>query len=900
MAGSAGHIDDAVVGRFPTGYAGHPISDNIVFTADATAGILIQASGAELYDKWRWRFYRPTGSLAVDCYMQIVPPGSPGNTTGYVALVQNCSGPLRPTSYRYPAGCPCSFGYIGGAFAISGTSSVDFEGTWTGSIDYTDPSGTVTPGVVSDNIYLVETPLVAVLHGFHSDCESSSMTTLEANLALALEVASARVRCYEYKWAEGIRADAQGMGAWLRSFADDVDPDQGEVDIVAHSQGGLVARYYYQLLRDPSVDPEVGSIAMLGTPNTGVNLVKIARWNCPRWARIFPGINKACDVVDISGLVLGGIIDLNWPVIDDFKPGSGVLRDLNDGFVLPDRPVMRAHVGDHTTWLGHLFSGGGENDCFVSWNSTFGKGAVFGDRSQYADFKYDGVSHSGGFPLCDGTNTLTNNTALVQNLLPDIKPHFGFPARPLAAAPGPLASSVALDPDTPILRAVPGGVTQGASNTEVVSVPAGVANATFAVLWAGGDQPTRLDVRVLRPDGAPVASSDPDVLETVTLDGSADTFFLIGAGFTVAAPIAGDWSIEVTGAAVGVDGEPYLVGVFPDSQVALSAETTENLALSGDPQVAVAQILDGETPVSANITATVFATDGTEDTITLVDDGTQGDAQPGDLLYSHAVATQGSCGTVRILVAADAPLTSEGAVHREQIASFDVHVAGDAIRDPCSADDDGDGMTDELEASGGTSPVNSDTDGDGLLDGDEVNTYSTDPLAADTDADGLSDGAEVDVYASNPLSADTDADSLSDGDEVNVYSTDPTRGDTDDDGCHDGKEVAATFATLDPLDRWDFYSVPVPALFSAPDPLNAPRDNKVSASDAQAVNAYFKKGARTGTLEYEQDLNANSVKDGVEYDRTIVGTLGSGPPDGVVAASDAQRAYAQFKAGFNC
>jgi hypothetical protein len=121
--------------------------------------------------------------------------------------------------------------------------------------------------------------------------------------------------------------------------------------------------------------------------------------------------------------------------------------------------------------------------------------------------------------------------------------------------------------------------------------------------------------------------------------------------------------------------------------------------------------------------------------------------------------------------------------------------------------------------------------------------------------------------------------------------------DDDNDGCSDVKEPALT---LDPLYAWDFYSVPVPSLFAAPNPLVVFRDSAVSASDAQAVFAYFKAGAKTGQPEYEQDLNANGIKDGVEYDRTVVGPGKSGPPDGVVSASDAQLAFAQFKAGYHC
>ena len=121
--------------------------------------------------------------------------------------------------------------------------------------------------------------------------------------------------------------------------------------------------------------------------------------------------------------------------------------------------------------------------------------------------------------------------------------------------------------------------------------------------------------------------------------------------------------------------------------------------------------------------------------------------------------------------------------------------------------------------------------------------------------------------------------------------------DSDGDGCRDSHE--STWS-LDAWNGWDFYSVPVPALFTAPNPTTDFRDGIVAASDAQVVFAYFKIGAKTGTTEYEEDLNLNGIKDGVEYDRTAVGPGESGPPDGVLSASDAQVAFAQFRAGFKC
>ncbi len=123
--------------------------------------------------------------------------------------------------------------------------------------------------------------------------------------------------------------------------------------------------------------------------------------------------------------------------------------------------------------------------------------------------------------------------------------------------------------------------------------------------------------------------------------------------------------------------------------------------------------------------------------------------------------------------------------------------------------------------------------------------------------------------------------------------------DTDNDGCRDTEELQLVPPT-DLHDAWDFFSVPVPALFAAPNPLVVFRDSIVSASDAQAVFGYFKAGAHTGATVYEQDLNGNGIPDGIEYDRSVAGPGASGPPDGTVSATDAQLAFAQFKKSYRC
>lgn len=125
------------------------------------------------------------------------------------------------------------------------------------------------------------------------------------------------------------------------------------------------------------------------------------------------------------------------------------------------------------------------------------------------------------------------------------------------------------------------------------------------------------------------------------------------------------------------------------------------------------------------------------------------------------------------------------------------------------------------------------------------------------------------------------------------------RGDSDCDGCPDANEALLVPPT-DPHNQWDFYSVPLPALLAAANPAIVFRDKTVGPGDAQAVFAYFKVGAKSGTAAYDQDLNLNEIPDGREYDRSLIGPGRSGAPDGVITAADAQLAFAQFKAAYHC
>ena len=146
-----------------------------------------------------------------------------------------------------------------------------------------------------------------------------------------------------------------------------------------------------------------------------------------------------------------------------------------------------------------------------------------------------------------------------------------------------------------------------------------------------------------------------------------------------------------------------------------------------------------------------------------------------------------------------------------------------------------------------------------------------------------------------------------------MYGTDPLNPDTDGDGCTEGYELGIGFAPLDP---WDVYDVPVPAV-ADPTP-NGERNAKIDMGDVLAVLFYAfardDQGPNGNGVDYDSwkdgDWTGPTVMypDGVEdvlddvgrrYDRsageppTPQEFDPAGPPNGVVDMGDVLATLAQ-------
>lgn len=121
--------------------------------------------------------------------------------------------------------------------------------------------------------------------------------------------------------------------------------------------------------------------------------------------------------------------------------------------------------------------------------------------------------------------------------------------------------------------------------------------------------------------------------------------------------------------------------------------------------------------------------------------------------------------------------------------------------------------------------------------------------------------------------------------------------DADGDKCSDGDEVKRA-KPGDPLDPWDFYSVPAPAL--TVNSASVADEGIGISTDVVALLAYS--GASAGTTLYDQDLDGNGIPDGLQYDRSKITQYGGDwpaePDGGIGITTDVLAMLAQ--SGFTC
>lgn len=166
-------------------------------------------------------------------------------------------------------------------------------------------------------------------------------------------------------------------------------PDHGKaLDVVAHSMGGLVSRWFIERGGGNRV---VRRLVMFGTPNNGSPWPRAQEWATTALA---VGLNELSKVVWPASVLAGLVQAVEWVdvTLDQMIPDSSFLRDLYAGpdpkvpytLIAGNTSLIRATSGDEERrsrlarllsrlWsdrtkydLANLFFGGAENDIAVS------------------------------------------------------------------------------------------------------------------------------------------------------------------------------------------------------------------------------------------------------------------------------------------------------------------------------------------------------------------------------------------------------------------------------------------------------------------------------------------------------------------------------------------------------
>jgi len=463
---------------------------------------------------------------------------------------------------------------------------------------------------------------------------------------------------------------------------------------------------------------------MIGTPNEGNEVLRdvttFNEANCLRL--IYDFGNEELVARCAVAAVFHAFLDTQG--LQDLAADSDFLTHLNRQFEIPELVTYSVQYG---------LNGGGssplhpheEGDCIVSLLSARGPNQQL---AQVAE-EHAALSHTNDpFPFIDPcvANPLTQAAAVVSNTKAVIAGSGGGSGHgAFAAAPAPDAPSV------PVVVEFEDGVTAGNSKVHEVTVPNDMSAASFGVYAIAAEASPELSVQLKRPDLSVVDSDDDDVVSQASV-GSTGALGLNAHTTTISNPDVGTWEITVSASSSPTGGVPYVVMVIPDSQVTLAAQTNEPSVAANDQVTLSASLFDGTSKIAASsLSAEVMKPDSSTIQLNLLDNGTAGDKQSGDLVYSATFSATSACGTYPIKLTGTGTSTAEGTVTRITSAVFQVHVAESTLGDPCNSDDDDDSLTDDDELNGKTSPKTS------------LGTLFADPFDSDTDDDGCTDGQEL-------------------------------------------------------------------------------------------------------------------------------------------------------------
>jgi len=425
---------------------------------------------------------------------------------------------------------------------------------------------------------------------------------------------------------------AKEIGFWTK------EDEVARVDIVAHSMGGLVSRYYVE---NAGYKNDVRKLIMLGTPNHGSELAYYARWGPLLWSVLLPPETLKELIKDIGKDKLKGkLLGDSWKQMACYSP---FLNTLNHGHW--------TETGGHdyiNLFVHYATIAGTKDNPWTGWillDEDDGIVAVWSVLLDDVELVWD----------------TTLSTHIDHTGLREDEKIYGKVKEILLDDPPTLQEALFMkteaiqqkQEETPIQEApmISGKINSGEEKSHEIPITSTNELSTM-LLWLEGD----LNLTLTTPNGTLIdpsfAANDTNVTyysgENLTIE-----------GYDIKNPESGYWKINVT--AVNISGEEnYTIWTFLDTNITLSLSLQKYQYDPNEPiNITVNLTYVHDAITNATVTAKIQKPDDTTENVTLYDDGLHGDNQTNDGIYANAYTNTSSWGTYDITVTASGSLDEE-------------------------------------------------------------------------------------------------------------------------------------------------------------------------------------------------------------------------------------------------
>ncbi|MBK8903102.1 MAG: alpha/beta hydrolase [Anaerolineaceae bacterium] len=496
----------------------------------------------------------------------------------------------------------------------------------------------------------------------------------------------------------------------LESIVQDLKDRYGveRINLVGHSKGGLDSRGYVSnsSLND---DDDIAVLITLASPHHGSYLADLGT-KLPAFALGWIGYKDTPALNNVSEEYMDHTFNPNHPANEHVQYYSVGVRAGQGSFPFESLPFWQINAVPESSqrasaywvWNFLLYFGkyNGHNDYLVTVPSTEWSGIPGHNNANSQHIKgYQLNHHSVRAAMQKAGEENDDIVSLVKSLL-GVNSTQSFQVQQQSFGFASQEQALALDTTSPAnsaLSSITGTISESATITGAIGID-GQTTASIALFWQDGE----LDLDLVDPNGNVITptTQDPDIYYAEDRSNSSTGDYFITAKlavYTINTPLSGEWQARIIANGALPSGQTNWVLLTTQDSSVVTSLTTETSWVPLNSEVNVfAEVSEDDAPLTgADVEVTVIAPSEATNTISLYDDGSNGDATAGDGTYTNSfVGTE--FGTYKLSTEVNG--TASTGVSFQRVAFSEIQVAsGTAL------------------FSAGISDNGIDTDGDSLI-----------------------------------------------------------------------------------------------------------------------------------------------------------------------------------------